>query len=128
MALAINSSWRASAAAIGAGAVSHRRVDPTTSDSTNVTTPDGRSGAATERHHRTDQLSMISPTVPHTGRGTDRGLIRWQHYAVGERVGAKLGQSFAVADLADDGHVGRHAEEPGHEPAQVHLAPVAPTR
>ena len=37
-------------------------------------------------------------------------------------------ERFAVADLADDGDVGRHAQEPGDEAAQVDLAALGPAR
>jgi hypothetical protein len=44
------------------------------------------------------------------------------------KVSTKFGECFAVANVADDRHVRRHAEEPGHQPPQVDLGPVGAGR
>lgn len=45
---------------------------------------------------------------------------------MGVNVREKVGESLAVADLADHGHVVGHVEKPGDEPPQVDAGPVGP--
>jgi hypothetical protein len=37
-------------------------------------------------------------------------------------------QSFSIPNLADDGDIGRHTQESGHQPAQIDLLTIRPGR